>query len=221
MRVALYARVSTKKDTQNPDTQILSCKRYAEQNDHQIIDTYIDRKSGRNINRPDFIRMMKDALYRRFDMLIVFKMDRLSRGGITETLNLIRKLKGYGVTIHSITEPYLNTDSPTSELVMAVMSWASQMESIKISERVLSGIERWEKEHGKRWKSKEWDINKAIELRKKGMGWRSIEVEMRKDGYDITYAGIRKELLKRGFEKGDNLPSKKPTDEENNIIEAC
>ena len=92
------------------------------------------------------------------------------------------------------------------------MAWAAGQESKHIGERVSAGIERWESEHpGKRWRGKEWDIEKAIKLRKEGKGWRYIEKELKKDGYDISYAGIRKELLNRGFEKGVNLPSKKVT----------
>lgn len=207
MNVGIYARVSTKKDTQNPDTQLLKCKRYAKKQDYTILETYVDRRTGRNTKRPQFKSMMKDALYHKFDTLIVFKMDRLSRGGIRETLNILQSLKEYSVEVESVTEPYLNTDSPTSELVLAVMSWASEMESKKIGERVSAGIERWEKENNQRWRSKNWNIDRAIQLRKQGMGWRSIAKELQKEGDDISYIAIRKELLKRGFKKGVNLPT--------------
>ena len=208
----IYARVSTGKDTQNPETQLLPCKRYCAERGYQIIDTYIDRTSGRNFKRSQYQRMMKDALYHRFDKIVVFKMDRLSRGKIREVLNVLEKLRGYGVTVESVTEPFLNTDNPSWDLILSIMAWCANMESQRISERVTAGISRWEKEHNKRWKSKEWDRELAIKLRQQGMGWRSIEKEMRRLGYDITYQGIRKELLNQGFSKGENLPGVKQPD---------
>jgi len=209
-RVVIYCRVSTKKEEQNPEMQITACKRFCEQNDLEVVDTYVDYISGRRAKRPQLTRLYKDALYRRFDKVVVWKMDRLSRGGIRETFNAIDKLKSYGIPVVSVTEPFLNTDNPTSDLILAVLSWASEQESKNIGERVKAGIERWKKEHpGMRWRGKDWDIEKAVELRKQGLGWRSIEKELRKDGYDVTYMGIRKELLKRGFERGVNLPLKK------------
>jgi len=212
MKVAIYARVSTGKDSQHPETQILPCTRYCNERGYQIIETYIDRTSGRNFKRSQYQRMMKDALYRRFDKIVVFKMDRLSRGTIREVLNVLEKLKGYGVTVESITEPFLNTDNPSWDLILSIMAWCANMESQRISERVTAGISRWEKEHNRRWKAKDWDRDLAITLRKQGMGWRSIEKEMRRLGYNITFQGIRKELLRVGLEKGVNLPSKKSTE---------
>jgi DNA invertase Pin-like site-specific DNA recombinase len=222
MNVAVYCRVSTKKDTQNPETQLIQCQRYCKDNNYQIIDTYIDTCTGRNIKRPAFQQMMKDALYHRFDSIIVWKMDRLSRGGIRETYNILDTFKRYNITVISVTESFLNTNNPTSELILAVLSWASQMESKNISERVSAGINRWEKQHNRRWKSKEWDRNLAIKLRQNGMGWRSIEKEMRSRGYSITYQAIRKELLKQGFAKGDNIPGvKQPSEKKQSDDKIC
>ena len=209
MKVGIYARVSTKKDEQNPETQLIALQDYCKKHQLDIVDSYVDRKTGRNVERPEYKRMLKDAMYHRFDRLIVWKMDRLSRGKIREVLNIIHKIKSYNVDIVSITEPFLSTDNPSSDLILSVMAWCANIESERIGERVSSGISRWEKEHGKRWHSKEWDIDKAMMLREQGKGWRAIEKELRADGYDITYAGIRKELLKRGYQKGVNLPTKK------------
>jgi DNA invertase Pin-like site-specific DNA recombinase len=213
MRIAVYVRVST--EEQNPENQLLVCKKYCKDNGHEIVDIYIDKKSGRTENRPEYTRMMKDALYHRFDCVIVWKMDRFSRGGIKQVYKAIDTLASYNIKVYSVTESFLNTENnPTAELILAILSWAANMESKLIGERVKAGINRWKKENpNKRWHSKEWDIDKAMELRKKGLGWRSIEKELQKEGYTITWAAIRKELIKRGFERGVNLPHKKSTGE--------
>ena len=210
MKAAIYARVSTKKEEQNPETQLIPCRRFCKEHSWEIVDEYVDRMSGRNQKRPELQRLFRDAMYHRFDAVVVWKMDRFSRGGIRDTYKALDRLKQYGVNVYSVTEPFLNTDSPVADLILAVIAWAANFESQHISERVKAGIERWKHEHpGRRWRGKNWDIEKAIRLRRQGLGWRSIERELRKDGYDVSYIAIRKELLKHGFEKGVNLPSKK------------
>lgn len=212
-KVAVYVRVSTKKKEQNPKTQLLPCRRFCKAQGWQVVEEFTDRMSGRNQNRPQLTRMYKEAMYHRFDAVVVWKMDRLSRGGIKETYNALDKFTKYRITVHSVTEPYLNTDGPAADIILAVIAWAAGQESKDISERVKAGIDRWQKENPeKRWRGKDWDIKKAVRLRRKGMGWRSIEKELRKDGADVTFTAIRKELIKHhGFEKGVNLPSPKVT----------
>jgi DNA invertase Pin-like site-specific DNA recombinase len=46
MRVAVYVRVST--EDQNPQNQLLVCEKYCNENEYEIVDTYIDKKSGRS-----------------------------------------------------------------------------------------------------------------------------------------------------------------------------
>jgi len=209
MKVALYARVSTKKEEQNPETQLLPLREYSKKNKDEIVDVYVDRSTGRNVKRKEYQRLMKDALYHKFEKIYVWKMDRLSRGKIIEVLNTLEKLKGYGINVESITEPFLNTTNPTWDLILSILAWAANLESEKIGERVSAGAYRYKKEHGKHWKEKKWNLDKAIELRKQGMGWRSIEKILREDGDDISWAGIRAKLLELGFDKGINIPSKK------------
>lgn len=206
MKVAIYARVSTKKKEQNPETQLIPLRQYAQTHGYEIEDEYTDRSTGRNVKRKDYQRLMKGALYHKFEKILVWKMDRLSRGKVIEVLNTLEKLKGYGIDVESITEPFLNTDNPTWDLILSILAWAANMESKRIGERVSAGADRYKKEHGKHWKEKNWNVDKAVKLRKQGMGWRSIEKELKKDGDDISWAGIRNALLKKGFSKGDNLP---------------
>lgn len=139
-------RVST--EGQNPENQLLVCEKYCKENEYEIIDTYIDKKSGRTENRPEYSRMMKDALYHRFDEVIVWKMDRFSRGGIKQVYKAIDTLASYNIKVYSVTEPFLSTENnPTAELILGILSWAANMESKLIGERVKAGINRWKKEN--------------------------------------------------------------------------
>jgi DNA invertase Pin-like site-specific DNA recombinase len=218
MKTALYSRTST--DEQNFEMQLLACRKYCAEKGHTIVAEYSDKRTGRNENRSGYQAMMKDALYRKFEAIIVWKMDRLTRGTIREVIAILEKLEKYHIQVISITEPYLSTDNPSSELILLVMAWCANMESKRIGERVSGGIQRWKSEHpNKRWRGKEWDIDKALQMRQQGHSWKQIETVIRNDGCDITSAGIRKELLKLGCPKAINLPSKKSIQKKASKIE--
>ena len=75
MRVALYARVSTRDKDQNPENQLLLLRREVERAGETIIQEYIDEESGGKANRKQFQQLMRDAQKRRFDLVRVFALD--------------------------------------------------------------------------------------------------------------------------------------------------
>ena len=148
-KVAIYARVSTDDKGQNPETQLLPIREYCKNNALEIFKEYTDEgESGRKTSRPALDQMLRDTAHKRFSQVIVWKMDRLSRAGVKHVLDVLDYLKKYGVSVVSITEPYLSTDSPMSELVLLILAWCAKMESQDISKRVKAGIERFKKEKG-------------------------------------------------------------------------
>lgn len=150
MKVAIYARVSleegNKEDRryQEPLNQVDPLKEWAKAQGWEVIATYIDRGSGANPARPEFRRMINDAMQLKFNAILVWKLDRFSREGISQVFAYINKLQSRGVAIKSMSESWLDTskDNPMSEVVLAIMSWASSMERQKISERTKLGIQR-------------------------------------------------------------------------------
>lgn len=149
MKVALYARVSldeTDKDSkryQEPENQLQPLRELAKALEFEVYNEYIDRESGNNPNRPEFRRMLQDALLRRFQGILVWKLDRFSREGIINTMAYIKQLKDRGVWLRSLTESWLDTKQEgISDIVLAVMSWAAAEERRKISERTKAGIAR-------------------------------------------------------------------------------
>jgi len=110
---------------------------------YEIINEYIDHESGANPNRPEFRKMLQEALMRRFQGIVVWKLDRFSREGIINTMAYIKQLKERGVWLKSMTESWLDTSQEgISDIVIAVMSWAAAEERRKISERTKAGIAR-------------------------------------------------------------------------------
>lgn len=73
MNSVIYARYSSDNQREESiDGQLRECKAFAEKNDIQIVDTYIDRAfSARTDNRPDFQKMIKDSASKKFDVIIV------------------------------------------------------------------------------------------------------------------------------------------------------
>ena len=87
--------------------------------------------------------MMNDALARRFSGILVWKMDRFSREGILPTMAYIQQLRGRGIFLKSLTEGWLDTQNGgITDMVLAIMAWASAEERKKISERTKAGIAR-------------------------------------------------------------------------------
>jgi DNA invertase Pin-like site-specific DNA recombinase len=149
MKVALYARVSldeAKRDNrrfQDPENQFIFLREYAYGMNYEIVEEYVDKMSGANPARPEFRRMLQDASMRRFQGIIVWKLDRFSREGIINTMAYIKQLKERGIWLKSITEGWLDTSQEgITDIVLAIMSWAAAEERKKISDRTKAGIAR-------------------------------------------------------------------------------
>jgi len=103
-----YLRFSDLKQSQHSiERQDLYTKNYAEFNDLEIIDTFIDRgRSAKTFDRPDFIKLKQfiDKHYRFVDYLLVDQLDRFSRNA-GEAINMVKRLqKHYNIQIVSVTE---------------------------------------------------------------------------------------------------------------------
>jgi DNA invertase Pin-like site-specific DNA recombinase len=149
MKVAIYARVSMeekdKESRQFQDTmnQITPLRDFCKSMGYEVVEEYIDKMSGANPARPDFRRMMNDAMQRKFNGIVVWKLDRFSREGVIPTLSYIKQLKDRGVWLKSMTESWLDTSQEgITEIIMAIMSWVASEERKKISERTIAGIRR-------------------------------------------------------------------------------
>jgi DNA invertase Pin-like site-specific DNA recombinase len=149
MKVALYARVSkdeAESDNrfQDPEYQLQALREHCKAQGWEIAAEYIDKQSGADPNRPAFRAMLSESRVKGYRAILVWKLDRFSREPLFVVMSYINQLKQQGVGLISITESWLDTrsDNPMSELVLAVMAWASAEERRKISERTKAGIAR-------------------------------------------------------------------------------
>ena len=147
MKIGIYARVSLdekdpkSKQFQDVNNQLVPLREFSKAMNWEIAEEYFDKMSGANPARPQFRKMMADALMRRFSGILVWKLDRFSREGIISTMSYIKTLKDRGVWLKSMTESWLDTSQEgITDIVLAIMAWASAEERKKISERTKAGI---------------------------------------------------------------------------------
>ena len=156
MRVALYPRVSghEQEDNYSVPEQIDRMKKYCEAKGWTVYKIYTDSGfSGSNMERPGLQAMIKDAESKKFDMVLVHKLDRLSRSQ-KDTLFLIEDVfEKNNVDFASMTENF-DTSSPHGKFIIGILSVFSQLEREKIRERTMIGKESRAKEgkwHGSKW----------------------------------------------------------------------
>jgi DNA invertase Pin-like site-specific DNA recombinase len=89
MRTAIYARVSTAEQTS--DNQLLQLHEYAAARGLVIVAEYVDQASGGRADRPELARMMHDAARGRFELLLFWSLDRLSRQGVYATIEILQR----------------------------------------------------------------------------------------------------------------------------------
>jgi DNA invertase Pin-like site-specific DNA recombinase len=141
-RVALYARVSTRDKGQDTENQLAQLREFCRRQDWTITHEYVDHVSGkRGDNRPEFQQMFADAAQRKFDLVLFWALDRLSREGVVATLNYLTRLGSTGVGWKSFTEQYLDSCGIFRDAVLAILAAVANQERVRLSERTIAGLE--------------------------------------------------------------------------------
>ena len=110
--VALYARVSTRDKDQDPELQLGPLREYVAARGWKATE-YVDRApAGDLAHRTSWRRLLADAASRRIDLVLVWKLDRAFRSTL-DALSTLQDLEHRGVGFASITQPELDTTSPT------------------------------------------------------------------------------------------------------------
>ncbi|MFC1972570.1 recombinase family protein [Chloroflexota bacterium] len=86
--------------------------------------------------------LLDDARKRRFDTVLVWALDRLSRNGALAILTLVHRLAGCGVKAISYQEGWTEAPAELGELLYALTGWVARMESQHRSERTRAGLAR-------------------------------------------------------------------------------
>jgi len=143
---AVWLRVST--GHQDQDNQVPDVERLTEHHGYRITKRYSLSDSAWNGGkdcgeyRATLQRALDDAWRGEFSVLIVWAIDRLSRGGSEDVLRLNRQFRERGCTIVSVKESWLNGAPEVQDVLVAFAGWMAQQESARRSERIKAGLER-------------------------------------------------------------------------------
>ncbi len=138
-RAAIYARFSS--DAQREESiegQLRECRKYAKDHDMTVVREYADRAlSGRTDRRPQFLQMIRDGERGKFDVIILWKMDRFARNRY-DSATYKAKLKKAGVTLHYAKEHI--PESPEGIILESVLEGMAEYFSANLSQNVARGL---------------------------------------------------------------------------------
>ena len=176
MRVALYARVSTK--DQDCELQLDELRRMAEVRQVIVVNEYVDRGvSGTKDRRPALDQLMKHARRRKFDSVWVWRFDRFARS-LRHLVTALDEFSALGVDFMSHQEA-VDTSTPAGRMLFQIIGAMAEFEREIICERVVAGIQR-AKAKGKRLGRPPVDVDPetVIGLRATGLSLRNIAKEV-------------------------------------------
>lgn len=140
-RVVIYGRVSTSEQT--TDNQIFKLKEMVEINGWELVEIYVDEgisgTKGRD-KRPEFDRLCKDMVRRRFNRILVWDVSRLSRS-LQHLVDFLNDVSSLGINLY-IHQSGLDTSTPSGRMMFQMVGVFSEFERSMISERVKLGLQR-------------------------------------------------------------------------------
>jgi DNA invertase Pin-like site-specific DNA recombinase len=176
-RVALYARVSTL-NNQDPEMQLSELREYAARRGWQIVEEFTEQGvSGCKESRPALNRLMSDACRRRFDAILVWKIDRFGRS-LKHLVNALAELAALGVAFISLRDN-LDLSTPSGRLMFQIIGAMAEFERALIQERVRAGLRNARNKGKKLGRPRVTvDASKIAFLRTQGRSWAEIVAEM-------------------------------------------
>jgi DNA invertase Pin-like site-specific DNA recombinase len=184
-RVAMYLRVST--NLQTVENQRIELDKYCERQGWTIAKVYEDSGySGSKSDRPALNEMLKDSAKGKFDVVVVWKIDRLARS-TTDLLNILMTLKNGGVDFVSTTQA-IDTTNSMGRMIMTFLGAIAEFERDTIIERVKCGLERAKAQGVRLGRPRVgFDYNRALQLKKEGFSWSQIAKDLK-----VSSATIRR-----------------------------
>jgi len=142
--IAIYVRVSTEeqaKEGLSIDAQIDKCKSFCNARDWSVFKIYKDAGySAGSMNRPALELLLRDAQEKKFDIILVYKIDRFSRK-LRDLIMVLDDLKEKGINFTSVTEQ-IDTTSAMGEAFFQIIGVFAQLERGMVKERVELAFER-------------------------------------------------------------------------------
>jgi putative DNA-invertase from lambdoid prophage Rac len=140
-KAVIYSRVSTGlQDTQN---QTVVLTEWAKQRGYEVVQVYEEEESGWKAgHQKELAKLIADSRRGKFNLVLIWALDRLSREGAHAILSLIHRLNLFGVRVLSYQEAWTEAPGELGELLFAIAGWVARMESQRRSERTKAGLAR-------------------------------------------------------------------------------
>ena len=175
MKTVIYLRVST--IDQTTDNQLPDLEALAKRRGFDIVQTFSENVSAVK-TRPEFDAMIAGAHRGKFDVLLVWSLDRLHRsmvGALQAVLDLDRR----GVQVVSYKEPWLDTGGPVRSLLVAIFGWVAEQERLRIGDRTKAGLDRARRRGARLGRPRvTLDLDRLVALRAEGMSMSKIAAEV-------------------------------------------
>ncbi len=173
--VAGYARIST--GQQDAEMQVQAIREYCQRRGWPSVEVFTDEGvSGARENRPELNRLLDELHRRRFDVLVVWRLDRLGRS-LSHLVRLLEELHALGIDLVSVTEA-LDTSTPAGRALFGMLGVFAQFERDVIAERVKEGMRNARRKGSRigrpRLRPNDGEVKELLELRAKGLSVRAI-----------------------------------------------
>ncbi len=144
MRVATYTHESRPTRSTQPFSLEAQAERLGSyvrsQEGWEVVGRFSDQMSGSTLERPQLQRALTEARLGRFDLLLVYRVDRLSRS-VRGLAQILEDLDQANVVFRSATEPF-DTGSPAGRMMVQMLGVFAEFERATIIDRVIAGMER-------------------------------------------------------------------------------
>jgi DNA invertase Pin-like site-specific DNA recombinase len=177
-RACLWLRVSTDSKGQDPELQRADLEGVCQQRGWQVVKVYeVEESAFGRTPRQQFQAMLEDARRSKFDVLVVWSLDRFSREGEWSVSRIMACLQDWNVRFYSYNEPFLDTTGPFSGFLIPLFAWLARQESIRKGKAVRLGMDKARakgKAIGRPVVVDRVDAGLVVRLRQDGKSWREI-----------------------------------------------
>ena len=189
-RAAIYTRVSTATrgrygdrlaHDQNPAVQEAPLRDLAAARGWTLVRVYSDRDSGAKEDRPALKELMNDARRGAFDVVMVWRFDRLSRS-VLQFLDVVEELRSLGVDLVSHGQAF-DSSTPMGKFTLTMFAALAELEREVIRDRIVAGLEYARHNGTKSGRAigrpkRIFRRDQAAELRAAGVSWNAIASQM-------------------------------------------
>lgn len=173
--IACYCRVSSA--SQRTDSQKPEIRRWLDGNriDPSTVEWFEDKESGKTLKRPAFDRLQKAIFTGSVMTVVVWKLDRISRGQ-RDGVNLLADWCERGVRVVAVTQQ-IDLSGPVGRMVASVLFGLSEIETEHRRERQAAGIAEARKRgiyRGRKRGTTKAPSHRAVELRGRGLSLQEI-----------------------------------------------